>query len=46
MNRTYGRRFFDRLATALFCLIALALVAVIGAVALYLPKKGPGTLPT
>ena len=44
MNRTYGRRLFDRLSTALFCLVALALVAVIGAVALYLLKKGAGTL--
>ena len=44
MNRTYGRRLFDRLSTALFCLVALALVAVIGAVALYLIKKGAGTL--
>ncbi len=44
MNRTNGRRFLDRLATALFCMIALSLVAVIGLVAFYLLRRGLGTL--
>ncbi|MDO4561306.1 MAG: phosphate ABC transporter permease PstA [bacterium] len=44
MNRTFMRRSYDRLMTLVFCLFALMLVAVIGAVAAYLIRNGAATL--
>ena len=44
MNRTFIRKIFDRLMTLVFCLFALLLVAVIGAVAAFLIKNGAATL--
>ena len=44
MNRTFIRKIYDRLMTLVFCLFALLLVAVIGAVAAFLIKNGAATL--
>lgn len=44
MNRTFMRKIYDRLMTLVFCLFALLLVAVIGAVAVYLIRNGASTL--
>ena len=44
MSRTNRRRFLDKLATFIFCAVALALAIVVGAVALYLIKRGAGAL--
>ncbi len=44
MNRTFMRRSYDRLMTLVFCLFALMLVTVIGAVAAYLIRNGAATL--
>ena len=44
MNRTFIRKIYDRLMTLVFCLFALLLVAVIGAVAVYLIRNGAEAL--
>ena len=44
MNRTFIRKIYDRLMTLVFCLFALLLVTVIGAVAAFLIKNGAATL--
>ncbi|WP_455599825.1 phosphate ABC transporter permease PstA [Cloacibacillus sp.] len=44
MNRTFMRKIYDRLMTLVLCLFALLLVAVIGAVAVYLIRNGASTL--
>ncbi|MDO5115360.1 MAG: phosphate ABC transporter permease PstA [Synergistaceae bacterium] len=44
MNRTLLRKTYDRLMTLVFCLFALLLTAVIGAVAAYLIKNGASAL--
>lgn len=44
MNRTFMRKIYDRLMTLVLCLFALLLVAVIGAVAVYLIRNGAETL--
>ncbi len=44
MNRTFMRKIYDRLMTLVLCLFALLLVAVIGAVAVYLIRNGAEAL--
>ena len=44
MNRTFMRKIYDRLMTLVLCLFALLLVAVIGAVAVYLIRNGAAAL--
>lgn len=44
MNRTFMRKTYDRLMTLVLCLFALLLVAVIGAVAVYLIRNGAEAL--
>lgn len=44
MNRTFMRKIYYRLMTLVLCLFALLLVAVIGAVAVYLIRNGASTL--
>ena len=44
MNRTFRRRLYDKLLTAIFSLFAIGLVAVIAAIGIYLITKGAGTI--